>query len=217
MTVYTNHFRDHVLAASAPKVPVLVCGQGLPDFDTDSPRSSQLTIGFVGRDFSRKGGDIAVKAFALLRRTHPGLKMILITRATAVDQQSLPDGVEFFPDQPRSAIRSRLLPRMDVLMLPTAADCGAPYGVLEALQIGVPVVTSTLPWLDDRLRAPAVHRVPRTASAVAAAVATLLEPTALQTAREAARGLWHAEFSMSELHGQLLRAYRTAMFGASSP
>lgn len=215
LSVYTQHYRRHLLATSSPRAPVLVCGQGLPGWQGPARPPSATTVGFIGRDFERKGGPIALAAFERLRRAHPSLKMVLVTAQSHVDRHTLPAAVEFVADPSRDVVISQLLPRIDVLMLPTAADCGAPYGVIEALRAGVPVVTSDLPWLDERLEAPALRRVAPTAAAVAGAVDSLLDPMALQRARSAALMLWQEEFSIEALHRQLLDAYGVAVSGAS--
>ena len=115
---------------------------------------------------------------------------------------------EVLGELPRDRLLADVLPRLDVLVLPTNLDCGAPYGVLEALQAGAGVVLGRSPWLDDRLAAPAVelidHDDPATiAEAVERSIAV---PRADRAA--AARQLWEESFSMPVLHAALLAAYR---------
>ncbi len=103
---------------------------------------------------------------------------------------------------PRSA-----RPHIDVLVSPTSSDCGAPYAILEALQSGACVVLSKNAWLDDRLVEPAVRRTGDGVSALVTELEDLLQDRNLERAQAAARPLWHKEFSMTALHGDLLAAY----------
>jgi glycosyltransferase involved in cell wall biosynthesis len=212
LTVYTEYYRQQLLASGPQdKQIVLVSRQALPELTAPAHQSAGKVLGFIGRDFHRKGGDIAIEAFRVLRSADPDLTLIIVTRAGVVDERLLPDGVTLVTEVPRSTVIHELLPRIDVLLLPTSADCGAPYGVIEALQMRIPIVTSQLSWLDERLEPPAVYRVARTAPAVAATVESLLEPQALAQARSAAHDLWRRSFSMDVLHSDLERAYSAAL------
>jgi glycosyltransferase involved in cell wall biosynthesis len=211
MTVYSRHFRDWLEARGAAPGRVLVAGTALPDLSIPAKRSDGRTLVVMARDFARKGGDIAMAAFARLRARDPSLRLIVATTAEAANAARLGgEGVEVEVDPPRRQVLDEILPRADVMLLPTRSDCGAPYGVLEALQSGTPVVTSTDPWLDERLEGPAVRRVEAAPDAVGCAAAELLRPDVLDGARPAARRLWETEFSMPVLHRTLLTAYEQA-------
>jgi len=211
MTVYTEHFRRYLVAHGIAPERVLRCGQGLPELAIGADRPRWPTVGFIGRDFEMKGGNVAVDAFERLRAAWPSLRLLIVTRAGAdAERLAQRPGVDVVTDATREDVLSSLLPAMDILLSPTLADCGAPFAILEALQAGVPVVTSTNPWLDDRLVGPAVRRVAPEADAVAEAAASLLDAAALGDARSAARDLWLRQFSMAEFHRQLLVAYDAA-------
>jgi glycosyltransferase involved in cell wall biosynthesis len=209
MTVYTEHFRDYLVASGADARDIEVCSTALADVDIPPRRSDGATIGFVGRDFVLKGGPEAVAAFGQLRRERPELRMRLITSRSAVVSAAVGDGMDVVTEATSVEVVRDHLPEIDVLVLPTRSDCGAPYAVLEALRAGIPVVTSTSPWLDERLVPPAVVRGDgRDPSALAAAIERLLEPAHLEAARAAARSLWADQFSTAVLGRQLLAAYR---------
>ncbi len=215
MTVYSGHFQDWLLRRGVAAERVLVAGTALPDMAMAPKRSDGRTITFVAGVFARKGGDIALAAFRRLHDSDSSLRLILVTSRQAAESNSVTGpGVELVVDAPRRRVLDDVLPRADVLLLPTRSDCGAPYGVLEALQSGAAVVTSTDPWLDGRLVPPAVVRVAPSTDAVAAAVQALLVPAALRQAQAAARQLWASQFSMEPLHRDLLAAYGRARAGA---
>jgi len=218
MTVYTQHFRDHVISQGADPNHLEVISTALPELELPPRRSNGMTLGFIGRDFELKGGDIAVEAFIELRKHHPELRLRLITSSQSVELHNLvgaeSDGIELFADVPHQAVIHDHLPEIDILLHPTRADCGAPYSLLEALRSGVFVVTSQFPWLDERLTPPAVARVPVDGASVAAAVARVLDHGLLNDAQLAAQELWAKEFSMRVIHRQLLRAYGRVAVGA---
>lgn len=215
LTVYGDHFRTWLLDRGVDGERVLVSATALPDLRLPPRRSDGRTLAVVARDFWRKGGDVAVEAFRRLHRRDPAWRLVVVTTAaSAAAHQSLLDhpAITLELDAARDAILHRVLPTADILLLPTRSDCGAPYGVLEALQAGVSVVISDLPWLDDRLQPPAVARVPRCRpDCVVTAVLRFAEQADRATA---AHKLWREQFSMPVLHSQLRCAYDAALWRA---
>jgi glycosyltransferase involved in cell wall biosynthesis len=209
MTVYSQHFRRWLIARGVRPDDVRVVGTGLPVLDFPAKSADGHTLGVIARDFERKGGHTALEAFRLLRAADPRWHMIVATTSANARALQGEPGVELVVDADRQTILTEVHPRIDVLLAPTKADCGAPYGVLEALQAGTCVITSDLPWLDDRLLPPGAHRVEAQPEAVAAAVRSVVSGR-LSRAQEAATRLWESTFSMSQLHRGLGSAYREA-------
>ncbi|MEX0958132.1 MAG: glycosyltransferase family 4 protein [Burkholderiales bacterium] len=98
------------------------------------------TIGFVGKEWKRKGLDIAIRAAATLQRTRPGLELLIV----GPEKQEIADLLS------GSGVRARCAgwvdsascyPQMDVLLHPARAE---PYGMViaEAMAARVPVVIS---------------------------------------------------------------------------
>jgi glycosyltransferase involved in cell wall biosynthesis len=211
LTVYTRYFADWLVARGNPDQRVRVLGTALGALEPAERCSDGRTLAFVARDFRRKGGDVAVAAFDRLRQSDPGLTLLLATDTPdALRSLVGHPGVELFDDPPRSVVLREILPRTDVLLAPTRLDCGVPYGLLEALQRGCGIVTTTVPWLDQRLQGPAVRRVPVSIDAVCRATTELLGTDHAELARDA-HELWRSTFSMAALHGPMLEAYRTAI------
>jgi len=211
MTVYSEHFADYLIHRGVAADSVSVCGTALPDEAVPPRCSNGTTLGFVGRDFRRKGGDLVLQAFDALAGRHPDLRLRIVTTSAARSSIGpLGSRVDAFFDEPNTRVVGTHLPRIDILVQPTRADCGAPYGMLEAMRAGAAVVTSTSPWLDERLHSPGVVRVENDVAAVAAAIDRLLVPEVLSQAQTAARSLWREEFSMELLTSRLHQAYRQA-------
>ncbi len=212
MTVYSEHFRSELVRAGISPTQIRLASTALPDMGLEPRTDHALTLGFVGRDFVSKGGDLALAAFRILRSDHPSLRMLLVTSHESARRHQLAgDGIEVILDPSRTELTSGFLPRIAALLAPTRADCGAPYALLEALQLGIPIITTDLPWLDDRLIPPAVTRAGLTSASIASTAEALLEPTRLAEARSAARELWEQEFSMPGLHRRLIDSYNAAL------
>ena len=209
MTVYTEHFRNWLIARGIPAERILLAGTALPEVSLHDKRSDGRTLGFIGRDFNRKGGPVALAALRLVRQVDPTWHMIVVT-SNRYGVVSGEPGVEMMYDVARHDLLSAVLPRLDILLLPTSSDCGAPYGLLEALHSGVHAVISDLPWLDSRLRPPAVSRMSPDPVKIANYVAQLSNLD-LQQSQLAARELWQEHFAMNVLHTDLLRAYELAL------
>ena len=211
MTVYGEHFRSWLIARGVSADRILIASTALPELERSPLVSNGKTLGFIGRDFLRKGGDIAIGAFRRLHDQDPTWTMIVVTtREHAASSVDAGSGVELIVDPSREVVLREVVPRIDILLCPTRSDCGAPYGILESLQADTCVVTSTIPWLDDRLGPPSVMRVPNTVDSVVAGVQDLVR-SGLSEAQSAAHELWKTEFSMSELHADLSRAYDLAI------
>jgi glycosyltransferase involved in cell wall biosynthesis len=215
MTVYTEHYRRY-LRERGIREPVRVVGQALPQRTRDEPPSATRTIAFIGRDFERKGGHRAVAAFRLLRDRGLSLRLIVVTAAGAAppDIHDEP-GVVVHLDLARHLVLQQILPATDVLVLPTSADCGTPYAVIEALQCGAGVVVTRNPWLSERLAGPPVVRTDAGVSAIADGVDELLGmPREMR--RDSANALYAREYSMAGLHADLLAAYQSALATSKS-
>jgi len=211
LTVYTPFFQDWLIARGVPRFRIRVAGTALPDLPTFPRSSDGRTLGIVARDFQRKGGDLALDTFRRLRSEDSSWRCVVATtRGGVVSDLTREPGVEVHWDLPRSQVLNSLLPRVDVLLALSRSDCGAPFGVLEALHAGVGVVLSDIAWLDPRLEGPAVARVPLEPAAAANAVVRLLEPGPAALS-DAAVALWQKQFSMPVLHADLLDAYHQAI------
>jgi glycosyltransferase involved in cell wall biosynthesis len=213
LTVYSGHFARWLADRGVPERQVRVLGTALPSAPPIPRRSDGRTLAFVARDYPRKGGDIALAAFDLMRERDPSLTLLVATDAPEIEPSlSGHPGVQLYSNPPRSVVLDEILPRTDVLLAPTRLDCGVPYGLLEALRQGCGVVTSTVPWLDERLSGPSVRRVDLDTGAVATSAAELLGVDRTRLGLDA-RALWQDRFSMSILNDDLLTAYRDAIAG----
>ena len=215
MTVYGDHFRDWLIKRGVDPGQVRLSGTALPDLGLAAKRSNGRTVGIIARDFARKGGDVALDAFRRLYSVDPSWQLLVATTAENAARIQPGSNIEVVVDPSRATVLTELLPRIDILLAPTRSDCGAPYALLEALQAGTCVVTSDIPWLDERLTGAGVRRVRADPSSVADAVRDLVAE-GLPAAQAEARALWQRSFSMARLHETLRTAYRQALSPAAA-
>lgn len=150
---------------------------------------------FIGLDWRRKGGDVAVEAIQELNRRRVPSELVIIGRCPS-EVASLPH-VRYageLDNSSQSGLRKFLdnLVSADALIFPTRADN---YGavVVESAAIGLPVVASSRAgaseYVSEHLfghRVPDEHVGPDEITAYADALEALFaDPTALETASQA--------------------------------
>jgi glycosyltransferase involved in cell wall biosynthesis len=207
LSVYSAYYRSWLLDRGMPPDRVSIIGQGLSELTPSSSPTSPV-VGFIGRDFVRKGGLETIEAFRRIRRSLPTAKLVLLT-----DEASLPTkvhaqtGVEICTNASREDVLNVHLPRISLLLAPTQSDCGVPYAVIESMRAGVPVILSDSPWLDERLVPPGVHRSSEPAEVAAIAELILSDPELQQRARRHAREQFELLLSLDRWHRDLHAAY----------
>jgi glycosyltransferase involved in cell wall biosynthesis len=113
-----------------------------------SVRDTDVVVACTSRLIAGKGQDTLIRAFAIARRTHPELHLVIAgtgpeeDRLHALAHELLPDGsfrfTGFLPDA-RGVVWAS-----DIFVLPTHEDLGEGFGIaaLEAAAADVPVIAS---------------------------------------------------------------------------
>jgi glycosyltransferase involved in cell wall biosynthesis len=133
-----------------PPEKVVTAGVG-PNFDASEIRpharprhgGAAPTVLFVGREFSRKGGDVLLRAFRRVRARVPQARLLVAGPEVWTEEEP---GVTFLGHLPKRDPESRRRLRQayeeaDVFCLPTRYE---PFGIvfLEAMYYGLPVVAT---------------------------------------------------------------------------
>src|SRR5688500_9821465 len=115
--------------------PGLVAGNSGPLAERPTPRRRLL---FIGRTFASKGGDIALKALALLRDQVDPRITLTIAGPPAMPAGEVPEGVNFLGALPSREI-AKLYDTHDLFVLPTRIEG---FGIVfaEALARGLPCI-----------------------------------------------------------------------------
>lgn len=137
-------------------IPFGVNLESVPDRDRvlSKKRSERIRLLLVGRNWERKGGDVAVEALAGLRRQ--GIDATLTVCGCVPPRGVRHPGLRVIPfldksDPEQLAELRRLYLSADILVLPTQNEC---FGVVvaEANAFGVPAIVADTGGLHDVVR-----------------------------------------------------------------
>ncbi len=154
----------------APRRRVVI-PNGIDPVDAPHPVDARITldlpltgpvVGFVGRLTRQKGVDLLLHAWARVVAAEPDAVLVLVgdgpereTLLTLADRLELGRSVRFVGE--RSGVAA--MPAFDVFCLPSRYE-GFPYVLLEAMQLGIPVVTTTGAGAEQLLVRGEGHRHP---------------------------------------------------------
>jgi glycosyltransferase involved in cell wall biosynthesis len=136
------------------------------------------TLVFVGKDgWRRKGGPVLLRAFAMLRRTRPDLRLLIAGPTEPID---VGPGVTNLGLVPFEAVE-RLLAQATIFVLPTLRE---PFGIafLDAMLWRVPCVGTQVGAVPEILGDAGVCVPPADATALACAIGALLDDPARRAA-----------------------------------
>jgi len=157
---------------------------------------SAFTLLFIGLDFHRKGGDLVLQAFSIVRKLYPGAKLIMVTRDGIPAGLPL-DGVRVLaPIWDRQKLEA-LYRRADVFVLPARHETWGDV-FLEAMSFELPCIGVTGQAMEEII----IHGktgllvAPEQAEALAnAIIQTLEQPEIRRRMGQAARRLVEQEFT----------------------
>jgi len=126
-----------------------------PPFETvvDRRPHTGCNILFIGRDFTRKGGDIALNAFCSIPRSED-CRLIYVGKVnepTARKVVSNDSRIVHLVSPTSRTLREDVWPITDVFLLPTRADAFA-ISAVEAMCRGIPVIATKLPALTEMVK-----------------------------------------------------------------
>jgi glycosyltransferase involved in cell wall biosynthesis len=210
--VQSAHYRNALIDAGAEPDEVAVRTLGIEGGAFPSRTGTPTTVGFVSTMFEQKGGTVVLAAFQKVLAERPDARLVIVGSERRPHDVPLPEeSVDWVGPVSRRRVLDELLATIDVLAHPTRCDSGPPYVILEALQRGIPVVTSDLVWIDEGLTGPAVRRVQADPWQVSEALIDLLDADTYGEASSAAVDLWRTRYSMDVLAVLVGGTYREAL------
>lgn len=180
-----------------PRFAVVRCGIDLSAFAqrTSIPSDGLPAVLAVGRLSPEKGYDVLLEALSNLKRDGTPLRLVLvgdgplrISLEAAAKEAGLADLVEFTGELSPAEVRIRLA-RADLFCLPSFSE-GLPISIMEAMAVGVPVVTTWIAGIPELAESEitALTIPPARADALAAALHRLaVDPNLRARLTDAAR------------------------------
>ena len=135
---------------------VVRCGIDLSAFTYRAPlqHDGLPTVLAVGRLSAEKGFDVLIEALASLKREGTPQRLILVgdgpfrsSLANAAANAGIAELVEFTGELPPAEVRAHL-DRADLFCLPSFSE-GLPISIMEAMAVGVPVVTTWIAGIPE--------------------------------------------------------------------
>lgn len=181
---------------------IRVMPNGVPDERVTPERSAgemremlgltgqELVLGYIGNDNPVKGADVLIRAFAKACR-QPGMERVRLVMVGTADPrcgamteaEQLTDKVRFVPYYPHV---SDILQVCDVFVFPSRGMDSAPNVLLEAVRMGLPVVSTNVGGCPDIVQGNGVLVPTGNASAMADAMLAICRD-------EAQRRAWAAQ------------------------
>ena len=127
-----------------PPAKVHFVGTGSPPLGAEVVRTRPLatpTLLFIGKDFERKGGEVLLEAFPLVRKRIPNARLNIVGPHSV--KRGLPDGVQIVGRVDERARMVELVAGASVFVLPTLHDSFG-FVFLEAMSMGLPCVGTRL-------------------------------------------------------------------------
>ena len=90
--VQSDHFRNTLVASGAEPDRVIVCTTGLDGVPAEPRPGPPLTVGFIAKNFTVKGGPVVLRAFRKLLLTHPEVRLMIVGSDPVPHGVSLPSG-----------------------------------------------------------------------------------------------------------------------------
>jgi len=172
-----------------PRFHVARCGIDLTAFAYRRPRPQGRlpTVLAVGRLSAEKGFDVLIEALAQLKRQRTPQRLVLVgdgplrgPLADAALRLDVAELVEFAGELPPTEVRAHL-ERADLFCLPSFSE-GLPISIMEAMAVGVPVVTTWIAGIPELAVAgvTALTVPPARADALAEAMRSLADDASLR-------------------------------------
>jgi glycosyltransferase involved in cell wall biosynthesis len=175
-------------------------------------------IGFVAKDFHAKGGSILLEAFNRVLDSRPDSILTIVGCPSELPEEELRRrNIRWLPYVKREQLLDEIFPSFDVFAYPTKFD-GQPLVILEAMSMGIPVVTSNygaMSEMVDEGRAGIISKM-GDAAALAENILSLLNPERNEQVRHATRRYFEATFSMEAVRPKLRACYDRAICKFSS-
>lgn len=199
----TSLIEDYGVPAS--KVTVTYAGVNLDELPALDGRAEAPTILFIGNDFVRKGGEVLLQAFQIVREAIPAARLQLVGTDPHISEQ---DGVQVFGRIDDRSRIEELYRGASVFTVPSYFD-PFPLVLLEAMAFGLPVVSSRSCGIPEIVQDDITGTLLDSGDVdalAAALVAVLSDPVAAKAAGRAGRARVEEHFTWSAVVDRMVPA-----------
>jgi len=102
-------------------------------------RNKRITITFIGRDFRLKGGIIALESFKKIKKEHPALRLVCVSKIPSGIKKKYPE-IEIYDLLSHKKIEE-LFSETDIFLYPSLMDTFG-FALLEAMSFGIPIIAA---------------------------------------------------------------------------
>lgn len=139
------------ISYGVPEEKIKVVPPGLPDPPVKKIKRNdeQVRFLFIGADFYRKGGDIILNAYKILKDKYPTISLTMVTSLPSFI--TLPNDIIILKPMERSKLFKDVYPYHDVLLMGSRSE-GFGLTTVEAMSVGLPVIaknTFSLPEIVE--------------------------------------------------------------------
>ena len=124
-----------------------------PAFTTSRKKikHDSMNLLFIGRDYHRKGGDVALKVFENLKKSHDNIRLTFVGRiedGEMLEKVKRDECISYFDHVSKSDLHEKIFPMSDIFILPTIAEA---YGmsIIEAMSNAIPVIASNISAIPE--------------------------------------------------------------------
>jgi glycosyltransferase involved in cell wall biosynthesis len=201
----------HIELGCDPK-KIVVIAPGIEKLRGKKIDQGAFKILFVGVWFERKGGEVVLKAFELLKKRYPSIKLTVIGQLPR--NLVLPEGILHKDYVPRERLIKEVFSPADVLVLVPELAEGYGLVVLEAASLGIPAVVTAVYALPELVKDGKTGFVikPGNALALAEALAKLIKNRQLlRRMGKEAKARFLQRFYLEVTNKKLLETYHEAL------
>jgi len=212
LIVWSNFAKKLHLKLGVDRRKIVVIPPGIAKLPLGKVKTKNFNILFIGIWFERKGGRLLLKAYKILKKKYPEIKLNLIGQ--------LPKEVSLSKDAwqtdylPREKLIKKIFPQADVLVLVPPVVEGYGLVVLEAASIGIPAVVSSvcaLPELVENGKTGFVIKPGSVGQLVEKLELLIKNPNLKEKMGQAAKKRFAQKFWIRQTNQKLLRVYQEAI------
>ena len=182
----------------------------------DRKRHDQLNLLFLGRDYKRKGGDIALTVFNELQREFRDIRLTYIGKIR--DPVTLKNvlqnsSISYHESVSQHFLISEVFPVTDIFLLPCRAEAFG-MSIVEAMSRGIPVISSNISAIPEIVDGGTTGYLndPDDVQGFVASVARIVQDENLRKAMyESSRRSVSEKYSPNKISQRLLKTYIDSM------